>query len=308
MSSALLALESSAPLTPAMVTVAWELAAVLDEQRVPATVPNAVWLEIPTRRLRGEDGRQDNVWLRECLERLTGIRFGGETRAGEEWGAVMVAEWRIEQGGTLARILVPPAAVHALRAPGTFAKIEVDAAHRLPPHARRLYGLLADRKRQREPYAEWPLDRLRALLGVDDRKTYQDWYQLRKWVLKPALEAINEFGTVDVKLTPKKLGRSVVAVRFDWKWKDVHDATVTAVENDRHSKARGQGQEAADAPPLIEDLASTWWAGLTGGSRTRAAMDARKAGIKLEGTDMEHPGPAAVLWAYENTRKQKEIS
>jgi hypothetical protein len=83
---------------------------------------------------------------------------------------------------------------------------------------------------------------------------------------------------------------------------------VDAVENDRHSKARGQGQEAADAPPLIEDLASTWWAGLTGGSRTRAAMDARKAGVKLEGTDMEHPGPAAVLWAYENTRKPKEIS
>ena len=91
-SSSALALQTSAPLTPAMLSVVWELSALLDEQHVPATIPNAVWLEVPTRRLRGEAARQDNVWLRECLERLTTIRLGGETRNGDEWGAVLVAD------------------------------------------------------------------------------------------------------------------------------------------------------------------------------------------------------------------------
>jgi hypothetical protein len=34
-----------------MVSAVWEIAAALDEQRVPAAVPNAVWLEILTLRI-----------------------------------------------------------------------------------------------------------------------------------------------------------------------------------------------------------------------------------------------------------------
>ena len=254
MSSTALALNTDAPLTPAMLSVVWELSAVLDEQHVPAAVPNAVWLEVPTRRLRGEGGRADNWWLRQCLDRLTSVKLSGETRQGDEWGAVLVAEWHIQQGGTLARILVPPVAVHALRAPATFAKIEIEAAHRLPPHARRLYGLLADRKRQREPWAEWPLDRLRALLGVDDKSSYDKWGKFRQRVLDPAVEAINDFGTVDLTMKPRKLGRSVVGVRFEWRWKDPLAAAETVAENDRHSAARRKDAPGhPDAPPLVEE-------------------------------------------------------
>lgn len=253
-SSSVLALQTSSPLTPAMLTVVWELSALLDEQHTPATVSNSVWLEVPTRRLRGEGGRHDNLWLRECLERLTSIKLGGETRSGDEWGAVLIAQWHIEEGGSKARILVPPIAVHALRAPGTFAKIEIEAAHRLPPHARRLYGLLADRKRQREPWAVWSIDRLRALLGVDEKASYKVWAQFRKRVLDPAVEAINEFGTVDLKMTAKKDGRSVSSVRFDWRWKDPLTAHQTSTENDRHSAARGKKtSDRPDAPPLVEE-------------------------------------------------------
>lgn len=251
-SSAALSLRADKPLTPAMIAVVWEIAAVLDEQRVPASVPNAVWLEIPTARLRGPGARSDNMWLSECLRRLTGIQLAGEHRS-EEWGAVLVAEWRKTEGGAKVRILVPPAGVHALRSPGNFAKIEIEAAHRMPPHARRLYGLLADRKRQREPYAEWSLEVLRGLLGVDDKRAYDVWSQLRKWVLTPALEAINAFGTVTVTMKTLKVGRSVSAVRFDWKWKDPLAAADTVAENDRHSAARGrEAPRPADAPPLVE--------------------------------------------------------
>ena len=266
-SSAALALRATTPLTPAMLSALWEISAILDEERTPANVPNAVWLTIPTARLRGPEARQDNVWLRECLDRMTGLKLSGQYR-GDEWGAVLVAEWHITEGGSKARILIPPAGVHALRSPSNFVKIETTAAHRLPAHARRLYALLADRKRQREPYGQWSLDNLRGLLGVGDKRAYDRWNNFRQWVLDPAVEAVNDFGTVLVRMTPVKSGRSVAAVRFDWQWKDPHEATETATENERHSAARRKEQEVIDAPPMIEDTpqgdpARTWWNSLT---------------------------------------------
>ena len=83
MSSAALSLRAEKPLTPAMISALWEIAAILDEVRTPANVPNAVWLTIPTTRLRGPEARTDNVWLRECLERMTGLKLSGQHRGDE---------------------------------------------------------------------------------------------------------------------------------------------------------------------------------------------------------------------------------
>lgn len=263
------ALRSEQPLTPAMLSAVWEMAAALDEERVPADVSNAVWLEVPTLRLRGEGGRSDNVWLRQCLDRLTGVKLTGEHK-GDPWGAVVLAEWHIVQGGSLARLLVPPAAVHALRSPKTFAKIEAYAAHSLTGHGRRLYAILADKKRLGRPHWTFTLSELRSLMGVDAQKSYDRWSDFRTRVLDPAIAAINDFGTVNVKMGLEKRGRSVQAVRFDWKWKDVHDASETEAENARHSTARRKQQEAGDAPPMIEDpkeAARLWWDGLPAAER-----------------------------------------
>ena len=52
-------------------------------------------------------------------------------------------------------------------------------------------------------------------------------------------------------MTPIKSGRSVAAVRFDWHWKDPHEATETVSENERHSSARRRKQDDDDAPPMI---------------------------------------------------------
>ena len=272
MPSSVIALRSETPLTPAMVSAVWEIAAALDEQRCPATVPNAVWLNIPTLRLRGEGGRADNVWLRQCLERLTGVKMSGEHR-GDPWGAVVLAEWHITEGGSMTRLLIPPAGVHALRSPANFAKIEASAAHRLTGHGRQLYAILADKKRLSRPYWVFDLAEIRALMGVSDRSSYDRWNNLRARVLDPAIEMINDYGTVTVKMTPERRGRSVHAVRFDWHWKDPHAASETALENDRHSDARRKAQETTDAPPIIEedtpqrDPAQTWWTGLTDAER-----------------------------------------
>ncbi|KIU25809.1 hypothetical protein SR41_18155 [Sphingomonas melonis] len=102
-------------------------------------------------------------------------------------------------------------------------------------------------------YAQWSIDNLRGLLGVDDKRSYDRWQALKVRVLDPALDAINDFGTVDVTMTPKKVGRSVVAVRFDWRWKDPLDAADTVAENERHSAARRKDPpDSPDAPPLME--------------------------------------------------------
>lgn len=264
-------LRADRTLTPAMTAMVWEIAGALDAARAPADPQDAVWLSIPTVQLRGEGGRTDNVWLRECLDRLTGVKLSGEYK-GDPWGAVVLAEWRIEEGGALARLLIPPAGIHALRVPSTFTKIEADAAHRLTGHGRQLYALLADKKRLGRPFWTFGLDELRSLMGVDEKRAYKVWAQFRKRVLDPAVEAVNSYGTVEVSMTPIKTGRSVTAVRCDWRWKDPRSAVDTTQENDRHSSVRGRTQTQDDAPPMIEGLpqpqpALDWWGRLTDAER-----------------------------------------
>ena len=258
-------------LTPAMVSVIWEIAAVLDEKRIKPEDGVAIWLTVPTKRLRGSGGRTDNHWLRKCMKRLSGVEFSGEYR-GDHWGAILVAEWHIYEGGSMARIMIPPAGVMALRSPETFAKIESEAAHRLRGPARRLYGILADKKRLGRPSWTFSLDEMRTLLAVHDCPSYDRWQAFKRWVLGPAVMDINEFGTVDLKMTPVKEGRSVSGVRFDWRWKEPRAATELVEENARHSKARRKQQEADDAPPMIEVVAQrepalTWWGQLTNHER-----------------------------------------
>ena len=219
-STALIAPAADKPLSPAMVTALWVIADQIDRKGIKAVADDALWLEVPAKLLRGEGGRDDNVWLRECLDRLTGLKIAGEYR-GDPWGAVIIAEWRIIQGGSLVRLLVPPAALNVLRAPETFAKVEAFAAYKLDGHARRLYAALADKKRLRQSHWEFGLAALRKILGVENRKSYERYNNFRQWVLEPALSQINDFGTINVRMTPIKVGRSVSSIRFDWQWKTV---------------------------------------------------------------------------------------
>ena len=131
--------------------------------------------------------------------------------------------------------------------------VETTAAHQLPGHARRLYALLADKKRLGKPEWTFELAELRALMGVADRKTYTRWDSFRVRVINPAVEAINDYGTVTVTMETVKRGRAIHAVRFIWAWKSLDDAHVTAEENERHSTARHKNAPAdPDAPPLVE--------------------------------------------------------
>jgi len=216
--SPLLTEVGATPLTPAQRAALWELAAVLDERRIP--IPSdpshgdAVWVRVSSQRLRGTWGRDDNVWLRRMLDRLLGVRLGG--RAGTDaWGGVVLAQYRITDGGRVVDLLLPPAGLSALRSPATFAKIDAEAAHRLPPHARTLYGLLADKNRQQVRKWRVEVDDLKTRLGVHDRYSNR-FNDFRRWVLDPAVKAINDFGVLVVRWSGERLGRQVHVVIFLW--------------------------------------------------------------------------------------------
>ena len=239
-------------LTPAMTAALWEIASELDslKQIRPDQInsDNAVWIEIPAKRLRGPGARPDNIWLRECLKRLQEQTISGEYR-GRQWGAVILAEWRLETGDEIARLLIPPSAVMALQAKETFAKIETLAAHRLSPgSARRLYVDLADKKNMDRTYWEYSLDELRTALGVEGR--YPSWKDLNRYVLKPALEAIRKFGTVNVTAEQIRDGRRVVGVRLRWHWKTLDEARVTAEETE-DAVPWAETPAVSLAPPLM---------------------------------------------------------
>ena len=200
MSTALINATSENTLTPAMATVLYVVSDHVDSLRLKAVPVEGLWIRMPSARLRGTGGRNDNIWLRKCLERLQTIRMGGEYR-GDPWGAVMISQFRITEGGTVCEILLPPAAVEVLCAPETFAKIEAHAAYKLQGASRRLYVALADKKRMAQDHWTFPLDELRGVLGANNKKSYQRWNNFKHWVLEPAVEAINDFGTVKIRMT-----------------------------------------------------------------------------------------------------------
>lgn len=303
MPSHLVALEANQPLTPAQLSMVWEIAALLDERGIKPVKREAVWIDVPTSRLKGPDAADNNRWLRHCFERLSQIQLGGRQRDGSEWGAVLLAEWELEPGSQVARLLLPPAAVAALRTGATFTKLEIDAAHRLPPNARRLYAVLADRKRQKQQHWTYTLDELRRLLGLIGK--YPTWPNFKKRVIADSVEAINAYGTVRLTWKAVRTGRYITGVRFEWAWKDTRDATSDAAENDRHSDARGKSQAAADAPPLIQDEARAWWLSLAESKRTQISLDARRAAVVCN-DNLVDPGPAVEEWAYRRSRVYRE--
>lgn len=244
----LLAARTEKPLTPAQRAVVWEICAILDERRIEPG-EDAVWLEVESSRLRNPDGRSDNVWLRECLERLLGVKFSGQD--GESsWGAVLLAEYRIDRDVT--RLMLAPRSISALRLPATFAKIDAAVMYQLPKNARTLYGLIADKFRQKK--ASWTVSvgNLKGALGLDETQ-YTDFFNFRRRVLDPSVKAISETGVCKLTWEPVKLGRTTAEIRFVWKLKQPAEAEKTAKENERHSKAKSKGktQKNADAPPLI---------------------------------------------------------
>jgi len=233
----------------AMLLVIWNIANELDYRKVPVDSENSVWLDMPSATLRPPDGRNDNHHLKKVLDKLKRVELGGDYK-GEEWGAVLVSQWELKQGGSIVRLLIPPAAIRAAQSPKTFTKIEQAASYRLKGHSRTLYAALADKKNMRQKFWEYDLSELKTdVLQVGSK--YARWVDFDRYVLTPALKDINEFGTVTVKMTTTKKAKSIDKVRFDWVWKSLDEARVTDEENERHKSARHKKSDGT-APPLTD--------------------------------------------------------
>lgn len=252
-SSMLIPAAKSMRLKPAQVAIIWEVAHELDRRRIPSNITDAVWLKIPSNRLRNPEGRTDNHYLKKCLDGLLGVKLEGELK-GDPWGANLIAEYQIKERGAIVHLLIPPAGVRAVLAPKTFAKIESEAKYRLKGAAKLLYAALADKKHMGRPYWVFDLDELRHICNMAER--YPDWNDFNRYVLKPALKEIEDFGTVNLTVTPQKEGRSIATVRFDWQWKTLDEATETDTANDGHSASRRKEQATDEAPPLTDAMAA----------------------------------------------------
>ncbi len=123
-----------------------------------------------------------------------------------------MSAWRIEGG--FVHLNIPARAVQMLRGSETFTKIDRDRLLGLPGYARRLFVMISDRLRMRQPCWSFDLDELKTFLGAEDK--YRAWDAFRNWVLKPAMAAINAAGVIQLTLTPERCGRPTVAVRFEW--------------------------------------------------------------------------------------------
>ena len=104
-----------------------------------------------------------------------------------------------------------------------------------------------------------------------------DLNNFRYRVLDPALEQINDFGTVAVEMTPLKSGRTVEAVRFDWEWKTISEARETDEENERPAIARRKSEYQRDMPPLSGDAANDEKAEFDPEERKRVAAEIMKS-------------------------------
>ena len=131
---------------------------------------------------------------------MTGLKLSGQHR-GDEWGAVLVAEWHITEGGSKARILIPPAGVHALRSPGNFVKIETTAAHRLPPTLAACMPCWPTASANANPMRNGAWTTCAACSGSMTSGPMTCGRSSINVSSPPAIEAINDFGTVRVKMT-----------------------------------------------------------------------------------------------------------
>ncbi|MEQ1965867.1 replication initiation protein [Xenorhabdus nematophila] len=97
---------------------------------------------------------------------------------------------------------------------GSFTKILLKNVSSLTSaYSIRLYELLIQRFDFQNRYM--PLDEFRIILGIGDK--YPQFRALNQWVIKPAVDELNEKTNLDVKVDTVKQGRKVVGLHFHFK-------------------------------------------------------------------------------------------
>lgn len=80
-------------------------------------------------------------------------------------------------------------------------------------HAIRLYEILI--KFERTGWREMPLEDFKEMMGIAGK--YPDFYEMKRRILAPAIKQLNKSSNLTVKFIPKKKGRKIVGLRFEFK-------------------------------------------------------------------------------------------
>lgn len=130
----------------------------------------------------------------------------------QEWGvSTMLAEAVIERG--ICRYVYSPALRKKLYNPEMYARIHLAIQRKFTSG----YGLIlyenCVRFRSVGSSGWWPLDIFRALLGLADEE-YGQFKDLNKWVIKPAVQQVNENSDIVIDPEYRREKRKIAAIRF----------------------------------------------------------------------------------------------
>ncbi|MES1951507.1 MULTISPECIES: replication initiation protein [unclassified Salinisphaera] len=165
--------------------------------------------------LFGNRGNRDRI--KRTLDGLLNKRVDWAVtgrNASKEWGA---STWL---GGYVVRdrylyYSYSPQLVDAILEPQLYARLNVSIQNRIRSnHTQCLYENCA---RYRDPGATrvWTIDEFRRLMRLLDRRSYKDFKNLNRAVIKPAVKEINEQTELFVKLVTKQQGNAVIGLYFE---------------------------------------------------------------------------------------------
>ena len=121
-------------------------------------------------------------------------------------------------------------------------------------YAVRLYELLICWLGQGLHNKEFDIDEFRRLMGIDDK--YSQFGELKKRVIVPALEQINEFTDHEIRVSYRKVGRTFRFIRFSFNVKDREKpkAIETTTKPSKRSKTQNRPLSEPFRDPNTLDL------------------------------------------------------
>jgi hypothetical protein len=141
------------------------------------------------------------------------------------------------------RYSFPPKMARLLRDATVYARLQTDVMESLSSkYALVLYELVSKRKNMHMTQEVFTIAEFRSLIGVPDGKL-NDWSNLRKFCIEPAVAEVSALADFWVGITPRKTGRITTHVILSWGNKDNSALMEAQRELSRHSLGRKARQE-----------------------------------------------------------------
>ena len=158
-------------------------------------------------------GATDNLKLKKALKELTSIviEYNLLKKDREEWGVfALLGSVLIKQG--IIKFTLSPQIFNTLVKPNLFAPLDLTVLSGLESkYAIILYELIKDYAGAEIPRMD--IETFRKLMGIEDAQ-YTNFYNLKKWVIDPAIIEINENAGMSLSYQSFTDKRKVIAIKF----------------------------------------------------------------------------------------------